>query len=102
MLSPSAPFRAEATVIGPVGFAETISTCTRSRGSAQPPPYSGSISAEQLAEEGVGHPEVQEPRPGDLGPLDLGQLERPRRELLGDLARRPAGSRAACSATFVA
>jgi hypothetical protein len=38
MLSPSAPFLAEATVIGPVGFAETISTWTFSRGSAQPPP----------------------------------------------------------------
>ena len=33
------------TTIGPVGFAETISTCTRSAGSAQPPPYPSPISA---------------------------------------------------------
>jgi hypothetical protein len=32
------PLRAEATVTGPVGLAETISTCTRSTGSANPPP----------------------------------------------------------------
>ena len=35
-------------MIGPVGFAETISTCTRSFASAEPPPYSmpaASISA---------------------------------------------------------
>ena len=30
-----APFRADATVIGPVGFADTISTCTRSGRSAE-------------------------------------------------------------------
>ena len=32
------PFRADATVTGPVGFAETISTCTFSFDAAEPPP----------------------------------------------------------------
>jgi hypothetical protein len=36
--SPIAPFRAEATVSGPVGFAETISTCIVCGRSAEPPP----------------------------------------------------------------
>ena len=37
--SPIAPFRAEATVIGPVGLAETISTWIVCGCSAEPPPY---------------------------------------------------------------
>ena len=36
--SPSAPFRPADTTTGPVGLADTISTCTRAGGFAKPPP----------------------------------------------------------------
>ena len=45
--------------------------------------------AERTHEERVGEPEVDEPRPGDLGRLDVLDLGDPGRELRRQLARRP-------------
>ena len=102
MLSPSAPFRAEATVTGPVGFAETISTWIASGRIGETPAVAGVDLGERLGEERVVHPKVQESGPGDLraripgssttfsaSSAAISRGERPR-------------LRAACSATFVA
>ena len=104
--SPYAPFRADATVIGPVGFADTISTWTRS--AARPsrrrtPSPASRIARERVDEPRVGEEEVDEARAGDLGALDLGQRLPPQS------ASSAASSRGACrrapasrSAAFVA
>ena len=67
-------------MIGPVGFAETISTWTRSRRSGEPAAVAVARLedlAERLAEPGGREPEVDEARPGDLGALDLVAARRP-------------------------
>ena len=98
--------RADETGIGPVGFAETISTWTRSRRSAPPPPYAVPVLedlGERRREPLVAEEEVDEARAGDLGALDHLERRRPPRAISAAISRggrrRAPASR---SATFVA
>ena len=78
-------------MIGPVGFAETISTWTRSFAAAEPPPYSmpaASISASASRYQPRRQPEIDEAGACDLGALDLRQRRRLLDELLRDRPRR--------------
>ncbi len=104
--SPIAPFRAAATVIGPVGFAETISTWTRSRTAAEPAPYASpasTISASASRNQSAERNRLTKPGTGDLRPLDLGQRRRGGRQLRRHVARATAAAPgAARSAAFVA
>ena len=99
--SPYAPFRAEATVIGPVGLAETISTCTVSRllgraaAVARP---GGEDLGQRLAEPRRRQPEVDEARARDLRALDLVQ----RRGALGELLARARAAAGAAPARAAA
>ena len=79
-------------MIGPVGFAETISTWTRSAARAAPPPNaspSSRISPSADDEPLVAEEEVDEARAGDLGALDRLEAGGRLRDLGRDLARRP-------------
>ena len=89
--SPNAAWRPEAAVSGPVGLAETNSTCTRSPRSPAPKRVARVEHAAHGREvPGVGEEQVQEARAGDLDLLDAVAerlLERGA-ELLRDRARR--------------
>ena len=79
-------------MIGPVGFAETISTWMRSRSAAEPDAEvvpRGDDLAHAVREPRVGDPEVHESRAGGLGALGDPVLDDLRGDLVGDLARRP-------------
>ena len=82
--------RAAETTIGPVGFAETISTCTRSRPRRPAAAVALADLGERVEEERVADPQVDEAGAGDLGRLDLVERRDLLRELLREVARRPA------------
>ena len=84
--------RACATVIGPVGFADTISTWTRSRSSVRARPELETRRhdlSNAVDEPGVGEPEVDEAGACPLGALRQPALHDFRGDLIRDLARRP-------------
>ena len=92
--SPNAPFRAAETTIGPVGLAETISTWTRSRRSAEPAPKpepASRISAERLSEPARQQERLRKPGPATSARSTTGRAA-PRR-------RAPPRARAAACAS---
>jgi hypothetical protein len=102
--SPIAPFRAAETTIGPVGFAETISTCTRSRRSRNPPPKPGSsASASAFENHESARNRLTNPGPATSALSTSGSSAAGRGELLAELPRRALMDRRKPGArTFVA